>query len=248
MLDGLRRRRRKNSRGRRADFGKRGFDANRRSAHIERRLSRLGKAAAGRKCTCAARIAWASRRTPPVIAPSPRSRRPGRRIRAVFGSKRRDGRAAASGGCARAFARERRFQRMHQQRAHQPGIAKTHFGLGRMHIHVELAWIERDEQRHQRMTIARQIVGIGGAHSAEQKLVAHRAIVDEKILAKRIGARECRQRRKALHLHAFAFGRRPRLRWRGSRPRARRRAASGGRWRPAASPRMSPARAPRRRA
>ena len=95
---------------------------------------------------------------------------------------------------------------MHQQGAHKPRIAKTHFGLGRMHIDVELAWVERDEQRDQRMTIARQIVGISGAHSAEQKLVAHRAAVDEKILAERIGARERRQCRKALHVHAFALG------------------------------------------
>ena len=56
------------------------------------------------------------------------------------------------------------------------------------------------------MTVARQIVGIGGAHGAEQELVAHRPAVDEKILAERVGARERRQRRKALDHHAFAFG------------------------------------------
>ena len=35
-----------------------------------------------------------------------------------------------------ALARQRVLQRAHDQPAHQPGIAETHFGLGGMHIHV----------------------------------------------------------------------------------------------------------------
>ncbi len=56
------------------------------------------------------------------------------------------------------------------------------------------------------MAVARQIVGIGGAHGAEQKLVAHRPAVDEKVLAERIGPRQRRQAGKAGDPHAFALG------------------------------------------
>ena len=55
------------------------------------------------------------------------------------------------------------------------------------------------------MTIARQIVGISGAHGAKQKLVAHWPPVDEKILSERIGSRQRRKARKASDPHAFAL-------------------------------------------
>ena len=96
---------------------------------------------------------------------------------------------------------------MHDERAHEPGIAEAHLGFGRMHVDIDLACVERNEQREQRVPVARQIIGIGAAHRAEQKLVAHRAAVDEEILAERIGARQRRQRGKTLDRHALALGR-----------------------------------------
>ena len=45
--------------------------------------------------------------------------------------------------------------------AHQAAVAEAHFGFGRMHVDVDLARIERDEQRQHRMAVARQIIGIG---------------------------------------------------------------------------------------
>ena len=57
------------------------------------------------------------------------------------------------------------------------------------------------------MAIARQIVGVGPAHGAEQELVAHRPSVDEQILAERVGARQRRQRRVAIDGDALAFRR-----------------------------------------
>ena len=108
-----------------------------------------------------------------------------------------DGGAAAGGRRALAVARQRLLQRADEQAAHQAGIAEAHLGLGRVHVDVDLARIERDEQRHDRMAVARQVVGIGGAHHADQELVAHRPAVDEEILAERIGARERRQRGEA---------------------------------------------------
>ena len=85
-------------------------------------------------------------------------------------------------------------------------IAETHFGLGRMHIHVHFPRIKRNKKGEQWMPVARQIVGIGCAHRAIKQLVAHRPSIDEQILPKRIGARERRQAGKAGHAHAFTFG------------------------------------------
>ena len=96
---------------------------------------------------------------------------------------------------------------MHDQRPHQPGVAEPHLGLGRMHVDVDLARRKRDEQRQHRMTVARQIVGIGRAHRAEQKLVAHRPAVDEQILAERVRPRQRRQRRVAVDDDALALRR-----------------------------------------
>ena len=74
-----------------------------------------------------------------------------------------------------------------------------------MHIDVDLARIKRHEQRHNRMTVARQIVGIGGTHDADQELVAHRPSVDEQILPERIGAGMRGQRGKAFDRNAVAL-------------------------------------------
>ena len=62
---------------------------------------------------------------------------------------------------------QRLLQRAHDERAHQAGVAEAHLGLGRMHVDVDLARIERHEQRDDRMAVARQIVGIGAAHRAD---------------------------------------------------------------------------------
>src|SRR4029077_6958107 len=57
------------------------------------------------------------------------------------------------------------------------------------------------------MTVARQIIGVGRAHSPDQELVANRPVVDEEILAERIGARERRQRGKTFDPDLFALSR-----------------------------------------
>ena len=137
------------------------------------------------------------RRAPPV--PIAGARREGR-------AERGDRRAVAVGRGAPAFAREAFLQRVHDQRAHQAGIAEPHLGLGRMHIGVDLARIERHEQRHHRMAVARQIVGIGRAHRAENQLVAHRAAIDEQILPERVGPRQRRRGGKAFDHDAVALG------------------------------------------
>ena len=92
------------------------------------------------------------RRAPPVPIAGPRRKRR---------TERGDRRAIGVGGGAAAFAGEAVLQRMHDQRADQTGIAEPHLGLGRMHIGIDLLRRQRHEQRHHRMAVARQIVGIG---------------------------------------------------------------------------------------
>ena len=75
-----------------------------------------------------------------------------------------------------------------------------------MHVHIDFARIDGDEQRHHRLTAARQIIGVSAVDRADQHLVAHRPAVDEQILAERIGARVGRQRGKADHAEAFLAG------------------------------------------
>ncbi len=122
------------------------------------------------------------------------------------GAERGEGGAIAVGGGALAFAGKAILQRVHDQRAHQPRIAKPHLGLGGMHIGVDFLRIERHEQRHHRMAVARQIVGIGRAHRADDQLVAHRPSVDEQILSERIGAGQRRGGGKSFDHDAFALG------------------------------------------
>ena len=98
------------------------------------------------------------------------------------------------------------LQRVHQQRADEAGVAEAHLGLGRMHVHVDLARRQRHEQRHDRMAVARQVIGIGAADGADQQLVAHRAAVDEQILPERIGAAVRRQPGIAFDHGAVALG------------------------------------------
>src|SRR5579872_2762155 len=57
-----------------------------------------------------------------------------------------------------------------------------------MDVDVDLARIERDEEGDDRMAVALEEIGIGGAHRAEEELVAHRPAVDEEELAEAVGA------------------------------------------------------------
>ena len=158
-------------------------------AHVEGRLGRFREAERGARVRGhgkAARIGPGRRAAPIPTAP--------RRDRRAEGG---DGCAAAGGRSALALARERLLQAAHQQAADQRRIAEAHLGLGGVHIDVDFVRGKRDEQRHDRVPVARQIVRIGAAHHADEQPVAHRAAVDEEILAERVGARQRRQRGKA---------------------------------------------------
>ena len=70
---------------------------------------------------------------------------------------------------------QRLLQRADDQPAHEAGIAEAHLGLGRMHVDVHLARIELEKSASAGMPAAGQVIRVGGAHRAEQQLVAHRA-------------------------------------------------------------------------
>ena len=46
-------------------------------------------------------------------------------------------------------------------------IAEAHLGLRRVHVNVDLVRRQRNEQRKQRVTPARNEVAVGGAHGAD---------------------------------------------------------------------------------
>ena len=85
---------------------------------------------------------------------------------------------------------QRVLERADDQAAHRRRIAEPDLGLRRVHVHVHLVGLGFEEQGHDRVTVASQQVLIGGAHAAEQELVADRAGVDEQILGAGMGAVE----------------------------------------------------------
>ena len=134
-----------------------------------------------------ARFERASRRQSPVMAAARRHRgRP----------ERRDG-GAPSGGrgawpCAPSASCSARIIRLRTR----PGSRKRTSALAGCTLTSTSRGSSVDEQGHDRMPVAGQVVRIGAAHHADQQLVAHRPSVDEQILTERVGAGERRQAAK----------------------------------------------------
>ena len=61
-------------------------------------------------------------------------------------------------------------------------VAKAHFGLRRVDVDVDLVGSAFDEQGRNRMPVGRQEIEIGAAQRAGERLIAHRAPVDEQEL------------------------------------------------------------------
>ena len=68
------------------------------------------------------------------------------------------------------------------QPARQLRVAEAHLGLRWMDVHVDLVGGHVEEQRHYRVPVARQHLGIGATHRAVEQPVLHGAPVDEQIL------------------------------------------------------------------
>ena len=151
----------------------------RRRADVERRLRGFGKAAARR----------VPRRAPRQAAATASGASPSRARGSDAGPERRDGRAAAGRrGALRRRAPAPPAARARSDARTSPASRKRTSVLAGCTLTSTSRGVERDEQRHHRMAVARQIVGIGAAHRAEQQLVAHRPAVDEQILPERVGA------------------------------------------------------------
>ena len=70
---------------------------------------------------------------------------------------------------------------------HLAAVAKAHFDLGRVHVHVYPRRVDVDVQRIHRLALAVQHVFVGAAGGVGHHLVAHEAAVDVAILL--VGAR-----------------------------------------------------------
>ena len=76
-------------------------------------------------------------------------------------------------------------------------VAEAHLGLGRVHIHIDHAGVDIDEQHISRLALVVQHIGIGLANRVRQQFIAHKATVDEQVLAVAPGTRIARQRNPA---------------------------------------------------
>ncbi len=61
-------------------------------------------------------------------------------------------------------------------------VAKAHFGFRRVDVDVDLRRLAFDEERRDRVPVGGQEIEIGAAQRAGERLVAHRAPVDEQEL------------------------------------------------------------------
>ena len=66
-----------------------------------------------------------------------------------------------------------------------PRITKTHFLLGRMHVHIKAARIHGQKQHIGGMSAVMQDVGIGRLERADEQTIADIAPIDEGMLQKR---------------------------------------------------------------
>ena len=101
---------------------------------------------------------------------------------------------------------QRMFERTDDQAAHQPGIAKAYFGLGRVNVDVDQFRSKREKQGNHRVTAGGQKVLICAAHGSEKKAVTNRAAIHEQILGGRCSPVECRKTGIAGQMHSLAFG------------------------------------------
>ena len=88
-------------------------------------------------------------------------------------------------------------QARYNQAACDTGIAKSHFGLRGMYVHVNKCRVAIDEQRRSRVAVAAEQVKIGTPQRPDQQLVPHGPTIYKKILHHRRTARIGGQRRKA---------------------------------------------------
>ena len=102
-------------------------------------------------------------------------------------------------------ASERVLQRANDQATHELRIPEAHFRLCRMHVHVDIARRQIEEERHNRMAVAREEILIRRANGADDQLVLHRTAIDEEMLMLARAAAERGQTGKAREPHIAAY-------------------------------------------
>ena len=85
-----------------------------------------------------------------------------------------------------------------------PGVAETHFALGRMHVDVHHRRIEGEKQHEHRMATVEQHVPVGLADGVCREAILDRATVDEEPLSHRPAVRVGRQPDPTIEPHAAA--------------------------------------------
>ena len=96
------------------------------------------------------------------------------------------------------------LDRADDQAADGRRVAKAHFGLRRVDVDVDLSGIAFDEQRRNRMPVGGEEIEIGAPERAGERLVAHRAPVDEQELLGGVRPTIGRQPRAAEEPRALA--------------------------------------------
>ena len=97
-------------------------------------------------------------------------------------------------------------QRRYDQPACQSGIAKAHFGFGRVDVHIHKLGIAIDKERGGGMAVTAQQVEISAPQRPHQQLVTDGTPVHKQVLRHGRAARIGRQRRVARQVQPFAFG------------------------------------------
>ncbi len=94
--------------------------------------------------------------------------------------------------------RQRALHGMEHELVNRARIAKPHFDLRRMHVHIDRFRRQIEKQHIRRITVAMQHVFVRGAHRVREQLVAHEAAIDEEILLVGAAAARGRQARAAI--------------------------------------------------
>ena len=111
---------------------------------------------------------------------------------------------AAGHGRAMPGAGQRLAQPADQEAAHRAAVAEADLGFRGMDVHVDLARVEIDEQRQERLPPLGQHVAIRRAHGADKKAIAHGPAVDEQELHRGVLPVQRRQACEARDRNAFA--------------------------------------------
>ena len=102
--------------------------------------------------------------------------------------------------------RERALERMPHELVHGPRVAKAHLDLGRMHVHIDRARVEIEEQEIGGLPLAVQELGVAFAHRVGEHAVAHVASVHEEVLAIASRLRRLRRAGEPAQAHAARRG------------------------------------------